>query len=157
MPQETEAAPGEPTEPTKTEITSAIVAPGQEPVLETRQVPDIRSGPPNVNIVIPLHGQVPIHADAIAQKVTRDHITEAIKHAGEREQFANTERMLSTSLMGGVGLLAFLFVFGICWLFLSFNKPELLEKILPPLITFVTGAFGGFGFGRYSARKPKSE
>jgi len=72
MPQETEAAPGEPTEPSKTEITSTIVAQGQEPVLETRQVPDIRTGPPNVN-------------------------------------------------------------------------------------TFATGAAGGFGIGRYSARKPKSE
>ena len=157
MSQETEASPGNPAGPSKTETTSAIVAPGLEPVLEPREGPDNRPVPPNVNILIPLHGQVPIHADAIAGKVTGDHITEAIKHAGERERFTHTERILSTSLLGVVGVLALLFVFGICWLFLSFNKPELLEKILPPLITFATGAFGGFGIGRYTARKPKSE
>jgi len=156
MPQETEAAPGEPTEPSKTEITSTIVAQGQEPVLETRQVPDIRTGPPNVNIVFPLHGQLPIQADAISGKVTGDHISDAIKHAAERAQFAHSERMLSTWLMGAFAVVSFA-AFGLCWLFLSFSKSDQLEKILTPLITFATGAAGGFGIGRYSARKPKSE
>jgi len=49
----------------------------------------------------------------------------------------------------------FAFVFLLCWLFLWYAKPELLEKILPAVLAFAAGYAGGFNHGRYSSSKSK--
>ncbi len=160
MPAEDGAKPAEdgqtplqplPQEPQPMPFTSAIASPGLEPSLQPR------IGGPQFNILLPFQGASPVQPEALTGKLTEEHITQALKFTDNKEARVHEERVLSQKLLAGSPLIAFIFILALCWLFLAYSKPELIEKTLPLIIAFASGAFGGFGVGRWTGSKPKSE
>ncbi len=87
--------------------------------------------------------------DALIAKLDPPHITSLLENA-ERENNRNDSRK-KQFFWGtiGIGTAGFLFL---CWLFLYFQKPELLQAVLTLFGGFLAGFAGGYGFGR-SAKK----
>ncbi len=75
------------------------------------------------------------------QKLEPAHITELLE-ANDRERKRNHD---SNRLYFAGTLIAF---FGISWLFLGYQKGELVEKIVLHLMSFGAGALGGYGFAK---------
>lgn len=77
----------------------------------------------------------------LAAQVTPEHVTQSIAAADKQD-----ERRHYSGRFCLVGIIvAFFFT---SWLFLWYSKPELLEKILVPFLTFGAGAMGGYGYAK---------
>jgi len=129
----------------KSETVSAIAAPG------------ILPGGSGIPFFPPLHfaiGQPAPSLDAFIGKLTDQHITEVIKESGEESERKHDERLWGMKLIASVVVSTLLLVVLPCWLFLSYQKTESLEKILALILGFVSGGLGGFGIGRATASKP---
>ncbi len=134
-----------------TSVVSTNANPGQEPILEPRV------NPQQFNLVVGLPNQAPVHPDAIAGKLTGDHITQSIHVAEEKDRQSHEERKLSIYTLGAAFTISIVLVFALSWLFLAYHEPQLLEKVLQVVIAFASGAFGGFGVGKWSSSKPKAD
>ncbi len=150
-PAEDAHTPPQPQEFQPMPFTSAIAAPGHDPL------PQARMGGAQFNIVVPFPGQPPIQAESLTEKLTKEHITQALKYTDDKESRAHEERVLSKKLMAGSLWGSLVFVLVLSWLFLWYSKPEFLEKILPAVFGFAAGYAGGFNHGKYSGSKSKGE
>jgi len=62
----------------------------------------------------------------------------------------------SKFFMTGMLVIALVFIFALCWLFLGYGKAELTEKIVTLVVGLAGGGLAGFGLGRYSASKKET-
>lgn len=78
-------------------------------------------------------------------KLEPGHITTLIQDAGREKQRSDERKMfaLKGAIIGGIG--GFLLL---CWLFLHYEKPELLKDILLLFTGLVGGFLGGLGVGK---------
>jgi hypothetical protein len=129
---------------------SSIAAPGIEPEI-TRQFGN--KGPSIVLQTAFGVSQQPSVPDTIASKLTPEHISSALnEYAKDKERKQETTKLgMYLAFASLVGVL--LFVLFLCWMFLQFNKPELLEKIIALIIGLFGGGVTGFGIGRGTTAK----
>jgi len=79
----------------------------------------------------------------ILDKITSDQIGTVIKNKGDEDKRRH-ERLKGREITLRLAIAAVcLFVIGLCWLFLKYDKSEHLEGVIGVII----GAFGGYGFG----------
>lgn len=94
---------------------------------------------------------------AIGRHIKPEHIAQMLELARLREQNIHTEATdrqktqprLALSLIGGV--LVFTLLFG--WLAFHYGKSEVILPVLTGIGGLVSGAAGGYGFGRSQATK----
>lgn len=86
----------------------------------------------------------------LLEKFQPEHISATLKIAaaeGERESKFRTQVFGGSLVVGPIAFLA------MCALFLHYGKPELLEKLLGPLVAVIIVAAGGYSVGRYQGSK----
>lgn len=99
----------------------------------------------------------PSQSDKFLDKMTSTHISKVIEQAGHDSRLDHEHRMWSMWLMAGITLIVMLLVFALCWLFLAYDEPALLEKSIALLVGLVSGGIGGFGAGRLTASRATQE
>jgi MFS family permease len=104
--------------------------------------PSTSSGVPNVDIGLSILQFGPV-ADRIVAKMNSTHLTALIEQSGEDDRRRSAERSRGRTIAAVLAVFLLTFLFGLCWLFLAYQKSELLQGI----IGLVVGAFGGGGVG----------
>ncbi len=151
MPDETLKPPAEPSEGAAIPVITSMATPGLEPDLTqfTGKGPNIV-----LQTAFGLHQQ-PSIPDTIAGKLTPEHIASAFDQYGKDKERKSGEARLGMWLAFGALISVLVFVMGLCWMFLQYQKPELLEKIIALITGLAGGGITGFGIGRQTA--PKKE
>ena len=148
--------PSDPTEPTEINAyppgqpsSGVIAGPGPNPLTPLSGLP--HQGSPRVFGVSIKQGGA---SDALIDKMSSANIGQMITLEGQADARRHSESL--AKIWSGVGLMV-LIVFAIlalCWMFLSFGKPEFLQGVLGLVIGALGGGGAGYGYGKASATKP---
>lgn len=88
---------------------------------------------------------------AVAQKLTREHVGQLLELLAAREQNAHAEAIERHRnrpvLLAGLAIAFMLFVLLLAWLALSYGKSEIVLPVLTGVGGVVAGALGGYGYG----------
>jgi F0F1-type ATP synthase assembly protein I len=124
-----------------TEVFSATAAPGLPPVLSHSQLLGVQIGP------------APQIGDAIVAKLKDEHLSKIIDHSESENKRKSGERIHSMYLACGsiAGILVFILI--LSYLFLRFQKAELLQPLITGILGFAAGALSGYGYGRSTSSK----
>jgi hypothetical protein len=146
------------------------LAPSAQSVGNTPEVPIFRSlATPNQNpelqqelgripqvVVQTAFGAPPQRgADLIAGKITGEHISSAFAMYEKDSERKSNEKRLGMYLAFATIITVLVFVLILCLLFLIYNKPEFIEKIVIAMVSFAAGGLGGFGIAKSTASKTK--
>lgn len=85
--------------------------------------------------------------------MTPEHLSQVISQAESDSSRKHDEKMTWMKLMFAVTVLLIFALPFICFLFLWYGKPELLQ----PIIFTIVGGLGGFGLGRAYERKKEED
>ena len=112
------------------------------------------SFPTRIGFGVSIHQQGLRNPDALTARLSDRQLSQVITQAAAEDLRKHEERMLlirSTMYLLAGSLVV---VIVLCWLFLYYQKSELIT----PIITAILGAAGGFGVGRSTApKKPRDE
>lgn len=110
--------------------------------------------PPRLSLDVSLVRPAAAPAD-ILERMTEGHLTQVLDQSEKEGARHHRERILQHSLVAAAVVLALVTILLLCWMFLAYGKPELLDKIIALIAGLVAGGIGGFGAGRVTA--PKDE
>jgi hypothetical protein len=99
----------------------------------------------------------PQPGDALLAKLKDDHLTKVIDQSESENKRKHQERIMAMVLMVAVAVLVVVFILALSYMFLKFQKSELLQPLLTLFLGFAGGVTSGFGIGRYTAPKGESE
>jgi hypothetical protein len=88
--------------------------------------------------------------DPFLDKLDSRQVGKLLDQAAEDSRREHERAMFSLKLTAGMGIAAFALIFGLCWLFLAYQKSDQIEKIIALLIGLVGGLASGIGIGRWS-------
>ena len=92
-------------------------------------------------------------ADPFIEKLNTAQITQVLNQVETENQRGHQRQVLTTWMALGVTALIVLMIISLCWLFLSYQKGDLLREIIALLIGLGGGGTAGFGLGRITAKK----
>ncbi len=129
--------------------TAATASPGVTPALSS---PVPRQFGFGVSIA-----PTPQPGDALLQKLTDNHLSKVIAQTESENARKHRERILSIIIIAVMIVFAGIFILVLCYMFLSFQKPELLQPLITLILGFIGGMMSGIGLGRYTAQKNEPE
>jgi len=118
------------------------------------------TSPPTLPIIPPTHLGLGVSiqqggqsTDALVARMTDVHISQVISQAESESSRKHIEMMAWMRLMFAIMVLLVFAIPFLCFLFLWYGKPELLQ----PIIYTTVGGLGGFGLGRAYQREKDHE
>ena len=124
----------------------------QTPTSFTPILPGV--GPQSVFGLSIQHGQ---STDALVAKMSDAHLTQVIAQAEQDSSRRHTENMSWMRLMTVLTIAVILATIAICYLFLRYQKGDLLEPIIHVLVGLLSGGLGGYGLGFRAGRKSQAD
>jgi hypothetical protein len=91
--------------------------------------------------------------DPLLEKLDADGVKQLLNQAEKSDEREHKRQLIHMYLMAVLGGAAMIAIIGLCWLFLSYQKSEQVEKI----IALIVGLVGGFGVGRATASKGSAD
>jgi len=91
--------------------------------------------------------------DQFLEKLDKAQITQLLNQVETENLRGHQRQVLATWMAFGVVALIVLMIISLSWLFLSYQKGDLLREIIALLIGLGGGGTAGFGLGRITAKK----
>lgn len=111
----------------------------------------VRSGEPEAIqrlYALLVHNEAP--RDPVIDKLDAAGLKKLLDNSAAERKQEHERRMLAMRLQTAVVFGALILIGILCWMFLTFDKTETLEKVIALMIGLVGGGIGGFGVGRMS-------